>query len=478
MPKTKTMTNRMQAAARAVLCVLLCASIAPASAFGEVRKGDLVGGETVEMRGMPASSAPAIAANHAILVDSDGNVYFERAADEHVQIASVTKIMTAIVALESGSLDQQLEVSERAGATGESTANLRAGDSMTLKEALIGLMVPSGNDAGVAIAENLGQALVDEAKASGEGVFDVDGASIDLDADDAAYDAFVSRMNERARELGCNDSRFTNPHGLDSDEWADEDMYSTARDVSTLAAHAMKDETFREIVSMDGATMHLRRNGVATDNVLKSTDELLGVYEGACGIKTGTTDKAGACFAGACLDDGRYLFAIVLDSTTNEQRFEDARALYDWVEASESDYALANSDQTTTMQLGGVTSEVPVFGYAALSTWPDRSVPVTLANPQASVKVSSIFGNVSQDATFDEIPGGVSAGEVVGHVDFYQNNELVASQDLVACEDVADPTIFDLLANGWRDVVGFFTGGTEEAESVVLNQTPLLLSKN
>ncbi len=474
----KTKRNRLAALSKAVLCVALCASLAPSAAFGEVRKGDLIGGETVELRGMPASSAPAIAANHSILVDDEGNVYFERAADERVQIASITKIMTATVALESGDLDQQIEVSERAGGTGESTANLVAGDTMTLKEALVGLMVPSGNDAAVAIAENLGEAFVEEAKAAGEDIADADGNPVDLDADDAAYDAFVARMNERARELGCNDTRFANPHGLDFDEWGNEDMYSTARDVATMAAHAIKDETFRGIVSMDGATMRLQRNGAPKDNVLKSTDELLGVYDGACGIKTGTTDKAGPCFAGACLGEGRYLFAVVLDSTSNEQRFEDARSLYEWVRASEFDYALANSDQTTTMELDGVTSEVPVFGYAALSTWADRTVPVTLANPQASVNVSSIFGNVSQSATFEEIPGGVRAGDVVGHVDFYQNNEVVASQDLVACENVDDPNILDFLASGFRDVVGFFTGGTEEAESVVLNQTPLLLGKN
>ena len=177
-------------------CLALCASMIPGSAFAEVRKGDLVGGETVEQRGMPASSAPAIAAERSILVDSEGNVYFERSADEHAQIASITKMVTAIVALEAAPLDMPVKVSERAAATGESTASLKTGDEMTLKDALVGLMVPSGNDAGVAIAENVGKLFVDDAKTSGAAILDVDGNPVDLSSDTAPYSAFVGKMNE------------------------------------------------------------------------------------------------------------------------------------------------------------------------------------------------------------------------------------------------------------------------------------------
>lgn len=470
--------NRLKSIAAVLACLALCVSMVPGTALAEVRKGDLIGGETVELRGMPASSAPAIAANYSILTDSDGNVYFERSADERTQIASITKMVTAVVALESAPLDMTVEVSERAAATGESTASLKTGDKMTLEEALIGLMVPSGNDAGVAIAENVGKLFVEEAKDSGGEIRDVDGNAIDLSSETAPYDAFVARMNAKASALGCTDSRFTNPHGLDFAEWDAEDQYSTARDVSLIAKHAMGINAFREIVSMDEGTVSIDRAGTEAVNKYESTDELLGNYEGACGIKTGSTDKAGLCFAGACLEDGRYLFAIVLDSTSNEQRFEDAKALYEWVADSETDYALANSDQKVEMELAGARSEVPVIGYAAMSAWPDKTVPVTLANPQASVKVSSIFGNVSQDVKFYDIPGGVDAGDVLGHVDFYQNNEVIASQDLVACETVEDPSIFDSISLGLRNLFGFFTGGTQTADSTVLNQTPLLLSKN
>ena len=470
--------TRARSFAHIAITALLCVLLLPAAAFGEVRKDDLVGGDTVERRGLPANLAPAIAANSSILVDSDGKVYFERNADERVQIASITKIMTALVALECAPLDLLVEVSERAASTGESTAQLQEGDSMTLDQALIGLMVPSGNDAAVAIAESVGALLVDSAKESGTDIIDAEGAPIDLGSKDAAYDAFVSKMNEMAGELGCTDTRFTNPHGLDFDEWEQEDMYSSARDVSTIASKAMEIPTFQETVSTEKANLQVTRNGSPTSIPLASTDELLGDYEDARGIKTGFTDKAGQCFAGAFSDDERYVYAIVLDSTTNEQRFDDAMSLYEWMLASETDYKLANSDETTTMETKGASSEVPVFGYAALSAWEDRSVPVTLADPQASVLVSSIFGNVSQDVTFEEIPGGVEAGDVVGHVDFYQGNEVIASQDLIACESVEGPSILDSINKGLRSMAAVFTGADIAAESVVLNQMPLLVSKS
>lgn len=460
------------------LCVALCIALVPAAAFGEVRKSDLIGGETVELRGMPASSAPAINANYSILADSDGNVYFERSADERTNIASITKMMTALVALEEAPIDFSIVVSEGAASVGESTAQLKAGDKLTLEQALIGLMVPSGNDAAVAIAECIGQKILDDADESGEVIVDVDGQAIDASSDHAAYDAFVARMNERAKELGCENTRFTNPHGLDFDRWEGEDMYSTARDIATMAAVAMENATFANIVSGGRDIMTVNRGGADTDIQLHSTDELLGVYQDACGIKTGFTDKAGQCFAGAFLHDGRYMYAIVLDSNTNAQRFYDAQSLYEWELMSETDYPLANSDQTTTLELAGVTSEVPVIGYIALPAWKGKTVPVTMANPEASVRVSSIFGNVSQEVKFDNLAGGVDTGEVVGKISFYQGNELIASQDLIACESVPDPNFLDIIANGFGNVVDFFTGNDGTVESTVLNTTPLLLSKN
>ncbi len=148
-----------------------------------------------------------------MLVDSDGFVYFERNADVSAQIASVTKVMTAVVAMDEAPADVVVTVSAAAAAVGESSAHLQRGDSMSLETALKALMLPSGNDAAYAIAESVGATLVQQAKQAGASITAADGSTVDLDADDAGYRAFVAAMNAKAGELGCENSLFTNPMG-------------------------------------------------------------------------------------------------------------------------------------------------------------------------------------------------------------------------------------------------------------------------
>ena len=167
-------------------------------------------------------------------------------------------------------------------------------------------MLPSGNDAAYAIAESVGGLFVQQAKQSAHD-HGADGNAIDLDAPDAGYNAFVAAMNAKVTELGCENSLFTNPHGLDDGAWA-AGLHSCASDVAKIVAHAMSNETFRSIVATDAATIQVTRDGAKADVELESTDALLGVYEGACGVKTGYTDLAGSCFAGAVDKDGKTLY--------------------------------------------------------------------------------------------------------------------------------------------------------------------------
>lgn len=159
---------------------------------------------------------------------------------------------------------------------------------------------------------------------------------------------------------------------------------------------------------------------------------------------------AGASFAGACTRDGRTLYAVVINSTSEEQRFADATALYDWVFEHEVDYPLAHSPQTTTATLQGQTRQVPVIAEVAHAGWIDATVKVTLADPDASVKVFDLNGNVSQSLALDELTGDVRAGDKVGTITFKQRNNVVATMDLVACEDPGRSQP----AGGHRGVVG------------------------
>ncbi|WP_300629426.1 D-alanyl-D-alanine carboxypeptidase family protein [uncultured Adlercreutzia sp.] len=442
----------------ALLCALaLAVSLAPA-AWAEVRSTDELLGQTVEQRGLPAVACPNVTAQYALLMDDKGTVYFSREANERTHIASITKVMTAIVALENASLEDTVTVTAEAAQVGESTASLAAGDTLTMKAALTGLMVSSGNDAAIAIADTVGAAL----KTSD---------------DQSNNEAFVAAMNAKAAELGMNDTLFANPHGLDIGNY-DNEMYSTAHDVALMCQHAMENETFRDIVAQEKAQITVKRGKEALVINLTSTDLLLGRYEGACGIKTGYTEQAGQSFAGACQRDGSYLYAIVLGAPSENGRFEDAEALFSWVYDNQIDYPLAHTSQTTTMTVDGTATEVPLIAEVPFTAWPDKRVKATFADPAASVEVFAPEGNVSQEFTYRELNGSVSVGDVVGTVNFYQNNQVIASQELVATEDAAAPDFLEGLGIWWDRLWQGLGGTAEVADPLVYNETPLIYSKS
>ena len=462
-PHTAQSRSRRACLTRRALACLLAAVLAggifaPAPALAEVRGTDQLLGTTVAERGLPAVACPNVTAKYAIVVGADGTVYFSRDADTQTHIASITKVMTAIVALDSGMpLDTTVTVSEAAGTVGESSAELAVGDKLSLQAALTGLMIPSGNDAAIAIAETVGATLAAEGQDPNE--------------------AFVAAMNAKAAELGMTSTLFSNPHGLDVGEF-DNEMYSTARDVAVMCAYAMKNETFRAIVAMPTAQLTVTKPDGATHIIdLTSSDLLLDSYEGACGIKTGFTDTAGYAFAGACNRGEGDLYAIVLGTPSESARFEDTKALLNWVYDNRMTYALAHSPQTVSMDKDGAATEVPLIAEVPQTAWPDKRVKATLADPSATVEVFAPEGNVSQELVTRDLPGAVAAGDVVGTLNFYQGNELIASQDLVAAEDSPAPDLLQSIGFWWDRLWAGF-GGTElVAEPVLVNETPLIYSK-
>lgn len=481
---------------RMFLCLLsalvvasLCAPVT-SSAYADVRSADSLCGITVGDRGLSAALCPSADAEAAVLVNDSGRVFFERNADERHHIASVTKIMTAIVALEYAPLDTKVVVTDEAARIGESSAGLAAGDAMTLEAALNGLLVSSGNDAAIAIGDTLG-ALMKETGSTrpivaSDGSVGGSSASSSVPNPDVQavsfegmsnIEVFVLAMNEKAAELGMANSLFANPHGLDVGNYEAE-MYSTARDVATMSAYAMENETFRSIVAQDGAVLEVTRSdGSPAALELKSTDRLIGIYDGACGIKTGYTQAAGFCFAGACNRGGEYLYAVVLGSTSESQRFDDAKALYEWYYDNWHDYSLANSDTKLSCTLNGEAREVPVVAEVAHKSWLDKTVKATLADPDASLRVFSFDGNISQEVVFGDVKGKVKVGDKVGSISFYQHNEVIATCDMVAAEEVAAPGPLETLKIAWQRLMLGIRGEADCAESVVLNQTPLIYDK-
>lgn len=431
-----------------VLAFSLCLPLSR-NAFADVRKADVVLGQTVDARGLSVAQCPSIDAEYALVMDENGTVYFERNAESPTQIASITKIMTAVVALDAvdageTSLDAPVFVSEAAAAVGESSAGLQAGDVMDLETALKALLVPSGNDAAVAIAEAVG----------------------------GGVEPFVERMNAKAAELGCTDTVYENPHGLDYDQYAG-DLHSTAADVATVVRHAMKNDLFRSIVAGGSTDIAVTRGGAETTIHLESTDGFLDVYEHAIGVKTGFTALAGPSFAGAADNGDRELYAIVIHSSSEAQRFEDAKTLCEWVYGHLVSYPLANSPETTMYE----GMEVPVVAKVAHEGWIDKTVNATLSDPSASIDIFDLNGNVSQTTSFEKLDGDVRAGDKVGTITFKQRNEEIATLDLVACEDLDAPDFFEGVGIWWDRLFRGFSGQPQSAQSVTLNETPLVIDK-
>ena len=429
-------------------------------AYAEVLKADIILGQTVEQRDLTVSQCPNIEAQHAIVLDERGTIYFERDADAPVNIASITKVMAAVTAVDAAPLDTLVTVSERAATIGESSAELYEGDSMTLGEALKAMLIPSGNDGAQAIAESIGAYLL-----AYEGQDNSDLAACEA--------RFVAQMNARSAELGLTNSLWTNAHGLDDWEY-ESDQHSCARDVALISKYAMSKQEIRDITSQETGSCTLTRYGETISIILESTDELLGVYEGTLGIKTGYTDSAGFCFAGACLSNGIELYSVVLNSPDETQRFTDTTELWDWVYAHTVDYALCNTDRTTLNQ-AGVT--VPLAADVPNEAWFDSTLEATFEDPAASVRVFDLSGNVSQTVEYRKINGDVHAGDVVGTISFIQHNEIIASVNLVAARDEPGPNIFQAIGIWWTKLIGSFAGDDGIAESRLYNQTPLLNDK-
>lgn len=223
---------------------------------------------------------PTISAESAILMDAKtGRVLFAKNPYQRRAQASTTKITTTIIALEKGKLTDRVTISERAADTGESSIWLEKGEVHTLEDLLYAVMLYSANDAAVAVAEHIG----------------------------GTEDKFIQMMNDKVKVLGARETNYTNPHGLDNPL-----HYSTAYDLAIIARYAMANPKFREITAT--SERYIPWEGHPWERKLETRDKLLSIYEGADGVKTGTTDQAGKCFVGSATRQGFRLISVVLNS--------------------------------------------------------------------------------------------------------------------------------------------------------------------
>lgn len=250
-----------------------------------------------------------IGSQEALLMDADtGNILYASNAELPVPMASTTKIMTALLAIQSGKLGQQVTIGQDAPneviENDGSSAQLVVGDKITLQDLLYGLMLPSGDDAAVAIA----------------------------DAVAGSVDNFVTIMNVEAQKLGLFQTHYVNADGLPPTDDAGNPIngihYTTAYDLVRLARYAMQLPLFAKIVQTK--TYSLAPGATHHGYQWVTTNELLGVYGGMLGIKTGTTPEAGACLVFAARRNNHTLIGVVLHALTDDSRFQDTKTLLDW----------------------------------------------------------------------------------------------------------------------------------------------------
>lgn len=389
-----------------LIAAALGCTLQTTSASAAARSSDLIDGQSALSRNISTAALPDATMKAGLLSDSEGRIIWSRNADVRRPMASITKIMTAIVALENSKLTDVVTVPPAAASVGQSTAYLESGERLTMKELLTAMLVQSGNDAATAIAMHVA----------------------------GTEDRFVDMMNAKARTLGLVNTHFRNPHGLDA-----KGHYSTARELSVMARYAMANPSFASIVRLKKATI----GSGAHKHKLESTDLLLGNYDGAIGVKTGNTDGAGYSVVSAAVRSGVMLYAVVLGTVSDSQRFRDAKELLDWGFAHYRPQNLATA--------GTVVGQAPVVDYL------DVLVPAAISR-DATAAVLDLNGSIRRTVTIAPVKAPIKAGDKVGVVTYSQGSSLIAGMPLVATSDVDRPNIllatWIALVRGWRAVFG------------------------
>lgn len=330
------------------------------------------------------AEAPEVSAQSAALIEgSTKKTLYGKSAHTKLPMASTTKIMTALIALENGNLDDMVKTPDEAYGAEGSSIYLNKGEAMSLRDLLYGLMLNSGNDAAVSIAIHIA----------------------------GSVEAFASMMNARAARLGANNTHYVTPNGLH-----DQNHYTTAYDLALIAAEAMANETFREIV---GTQYHKTSTGDVS-RTFKNKNKLLWQYEGGNGVKTGYTMKAGKCLVFSAEREGMQLIGVVLNCPS---MFPDSKKILDYGFNSYemSLLAPANSVIARVLVKSGVQNPLE------LTIKNDIMVPVPRdAKQQFTTRVE----------LRDEYAAPIAAGEICGHVEIWDDGTLIIREPLYAATSV------------------------------------------
>lgn len=333
------------------------------------------------------AQALSVGAQAAVVFEREtGQVLFAQNERAKLPMASTTKVMTALLAIEKGDFSDIVVVPAEGSGVEGSSMYLEVGEHITLENLLYGLMLRSGNDAAVTIAIHIG----------------------------GSVEGFVEMMNQKAKEIGANDTHFANPNGLPND-----DHYTTAYDLGLIATYAMRNETFAKIVGTKERTIPWA--GHEWDRVMYNSNKMLSRYEGANGIKTGYTKKAGRCLVTGAERGDIQLISVVLNAG---DMYGDSAAILD------EGFSLVSLQPV--LNKGQVLGEVPVaegIETQSLELVAQDDILLPIKEGQVS-EVETVVTEVP------DLQAPVEAGQVIGKVELYFQGKCVGSQELVAQQSV------------------------------------------
>ena len=335
---------------------------------------------------LPILAAPSVSAKSAILIEAEsGKVLYQQHAFRRLPMASTTKIMTAIVALESGDVKRTVTVSPDATGIEGSSIYLYPNEQLTMEELIYALLLESANDAATAIA------------------IEVAGSE----------EAFAALMNRKAEALGLMATHFTNPHGLDH-----EDHYTTAYDLAKIAAYALQNPLFATICGTTRKTVPLK--GDEGTRVLVNHNKMLSRYEGAIGIKTGFTKRSGRCLVSAATRDGLTLIAVTLGAPDD---WNDHTAMLDFGFFSYESVLLSeNGAMVLPLNVTGGTTETAL----AANT---ETVSVLLRKDHGAITYRIEAPQI--------LYAPIAKGTAIGRVVWLCDGEEIAASTLVTIHDIA-----------------------------------------
>jgi len=336
-------------------------------------------------------------------------------------MASTTKIMTTIVILEKADLNEKVTVSAKAGGTGGSRLGLKRGDKASVRDLLYGLMLRSGNDAAVALAEHVGGSVKE----------------------------FAELMNEKAIELGLTNTHFVTPHGLD-----DANHYTTALELAKLTDYAMNNETFVKIVGTKSTTIYINNQSRQINN----TNELLGVLNGVVGVKTGFTNNAGRCLVTETKRNNMDIITIVLGADTKKDRTKDSVNLIEYTFSKYKMYNLEeqiikefnkwkNINEKRILIIKGKTSN-PKLALGAIEK---ATIPIC-DNDKIEYSINALT----------EVEAPVEQWNVMGTLTVKLNGEILENIDIVNVNEVQK--------RDWKDYFKIVLNRFEDMGKMLINQ--------